>query len=66
MSAHTVRHGFNLNPLRATLHLPQFPATRASRLPTQSGPAPGWLERLAGWAERQPTHHHLGSYMRFR
>jgi hypothetical protein len=25
--------------------------------------AAGWLERLAGWAERQPQHHRLGSYL---
>jgi len=23
---------------------------------------PGWLERLALWADRQPTHHRLGSW----
>jgi|GEM_PF-2069282 len=23
-----------------------------------------WLERLARWAERQPQHHRLGSYLR--
>jgi hypothetical protein len=25
--------------------------------------APGWLERLAQWSERQPPHHRLGSYL---
>ncbi len=27
---------------------------------------PGWLERLAAWADQQPSHRRLGSWMRFR
>ena len=23
----------------------------------------GWLDRLAAWSERQPTHHHMGSHI---
>jgi hypothetical protein len=24
----------------------------------------GWIERLAAWSDRQPMHHHLGSWTR--
>ncbi len=66
MNTHTVHHGFSFSPLRAALHLPHFPLTRAAHLPAQPGPSPGWLEQLASWAERQPMHHRMGSYTRLR
>ncbi|WP_372660065.1 hypothetical protein [Hydrogenophaga sp.] len=25
---------------------------------------PGWLDRLAAWSDRTPTHHRMGSYNR--
>jgi hypothetical protein len=66
MNTHTAHHGFSFSPLRAALHLPKSPRPRASYLPAQSGPSTGWMERLASWAERQPMHHRLGSYLRPR
>jgi hypothetical protein len=32
-------------------------------MPAGAVTALGWLERLAAWAERQPVHHRMGSYM---
>lgn len=29
-------------------------------------PSEGWLDRLAAWAERQPSHHHLGHWISLR
>lgn len=48
-------------------HRPLLPLGLAdSRRPPaaarQQGVAAGWLDRLAAWAERQPTHRRLGSY----
>lgn len=43
---------------------PQLPARRQATLP-MAAPAvaqPGWLERLALWADAQPPHHRLGSW----
>lgn len=63
MHSHTVRHGTSLNTLRAVLHVPKpaLPFTRPAQ--AACAPAPGWLERLARWAERQPVHHRMGSYL---
>lgn len=34
---------------------------------SQAAPAPqtrkNWLERLADWSDRHPSHHHLGSHL---
>lgn len=66
MHSHAAHHGLNFKPLRDVLHLPR--RTRPFTRPAQAaGVAPlGWLERLALWAERQPMHHRMGSYMRRR
>lgn len=66
MSTHIAHFGFGFNTLRAVLHLPQRPATLASPYPVKSAAGPGWVERLAIWAERQPMHHRIGSYMQLR
>lgn len=55
-------HGLNV-------HLPRFasrPATPVRGATTATTPLAGWLTRLAAWAERQPLHHHAGSWERFR
>lgn len=59
MTTHTAHYGFSFSSLSGVLHLPRWPQ-RATR-PAERGL--GWLERLALWAERQPVHHRLGSYM---
>ncbi|MDP1735402.1 MAG: hypothetical protein Q8L44_13675 [Sulfuritalea sp.] len=49
-------------------HFPRFanrPATPV-RVATTTVPRAGWMTRLAAWAERQPLHHHAGSWERFR
>lgn len=61
MNSHTAPHGLIL------------PVPRAARRPVavRQAPAPAarpasWIERLAAWAERQPVHHRVGSWERFR
>jgi len=56
MSSHTT--SFGLHSLRTLLHTPQAARPRAV---AAAAPATPWLERLAGWAERQPLHHRVGS-----
>jgi hypothetical protein len=61
MASHTAPFGSVLPSLRSALHVPQ-----AARRPThavEAAPATPWLERLAAWAERQPVHRHLGSWI---
>lgn len=55
MYSHTAPHGINLHIPRSA----RRPATR-TRIPAS------WMERLAAWAERQPQHHRVGSWERFR
>ncbi len=66
MHSHAAHHGLSFNTLRAALHLPRraLPFTGAPQV--ACAPPLGWLERLALWAERQPVHHRMGSYMRRR
>jgi hypothetical protein len=58
MSSHTAPFGFDLHSLRTLRHTPQVAHTRAV---ADAAPTTTWLERLAGWAERQPLHHRMGS-----
>lgn len=61
MNAHTAPHELRLPALSVALHLPR----RATAPPSTADVAkPGWMDRLASWAERQPVHHRLGSYQR--
>jgi hypothetical protein len=51
---------FQMSPPRTVLvQRPQA----VSRVPQTTAATPGWLDRLAAWSERQPMHHHLGSWM---
>lgn len=60
MSAHAVYPGVHLPAVvRAPARSRMGPQRSALPMPA----AAGWLERLAGWAERQPQHHRLGSYL---
>jgi hypothetical protein len=60
MNARTADHGLRFKtpgtPL-AALRRPTAPATAART---------DWMERLAAWAERQPNHHRLGSWLLMR
>ncbi|MBK7024949.1 MAG: hypothetical protein IPH41_16105 [Sulfuritalea sp.] len=64
MATHTADHGFSFHLPRLP-HLPRRPASR-TRITAASAPRASWMERLAAWAERQPAHHHAGSWERFR
>ncbi len=61
MTTFTAPHGFSF-------HLPRHPRRPATfvRGTVASAPRASWMERLAAWAERQPAHHHAGSWERFR
>lgn len=61
MNIHTAPHGLD------------FPLPRVARQPAQqvriaplTAPRASLMERLAAWAERQPAHHHMGSWEQFR
>jgi hypothetical protein len=61
MSAHLAHSGLVLpRPARPSAGRQASPARRASPARATSF---GWIERLALWAERQPQHHRLGSYL---
>lgn len=65
MNSHAIHHGLSFDALRAALHLPhQLPLPAMQR--AEFFAPPGWMERLAVWAERQPEHHRMGSYSRLR
>jgi hypothetical protein len=65
MNTHTAPFGPGLQALFTSAPLPRRAAPQPVVVPRQTLPL-GWLERLALWAERQPMHHRLGSYNRFR
>ncbi|MDZ4255522.1 MAG: hypothetical protein U1A72_23375 [Sulfuritalea sp.] len=61
MNSHTAPHGLILHIPRAA----RRPAT-VRRAPARTTTPASWMERLAAWAERQPVHHRVGSWERFR
>jgi hypothetical protein len=75
MSAHVFHPEFDVRlargqvskPSRSPARLPVSVVVPRAELDGESlraaAAAPGWLERLAQWAERQPPHHRLGSYL---
>jgi hypothetical protein len=75
MSAHVFHPEFDVRlargkvskPSRAPARSPvNVPLPHTDAIGESSGAAataPGWLDRLARWAERQPPHHRLGSYL---
>jgi hypothetical protein len=75
MSAHVFHPEFDVRfargqvskPSRLPARLPAKMVALTAELDGESmraaAAAPGWLERLAQWAERQPPHHRLGSYL---
>ena len=66
MNTQSAPYVFGFHTLRAALHLPQRPILLASPGPMKSSAPTDWLERLAIWSERQPMHHHMGSYTQRR
>lgn len=62
-NTYSADNGFGLQALRRSMHLPPHVVRAASPALPASAAISQWLERLALWAERQPMHHHLGSYM---
>ena len=65
MTTHTANHGFHFKTLRAGLGVVTRPATQDPRRAETAARA-DWMERLAAWAERQPNHRRLGSWMLMR
>lgn len=75
MSAHVFHPEFDVRLARGTVSKPSRSPVRSpvrvavpstelnSESSRAAAMAPGWLERLAQWAERQPPHHRLGSYL---
>jgi hypothetical protein len=74
MSAHVFHPEFNVRLARGEVSKPsRAPMRSPAQVPVSADAhrevalatiaAPGWLERLADWAERQPPHHRLGSYL---
>lgn len=61
MNTSTVPHGLSLHIPRSAQRPETLPRVSATSVPRAS-----WMERLAAWAERQPVHHRIGSYQRFR
>jgi len=67
MSTHTIHHGFSFNQLLGAVHGPRgAPARSVSTTQPPVLDRTDWLTRLANWAERQPVHHRLGSYLLHR
>lgn len=65
MTTHTATHGFHFKTLRTGVGVVRHPAAQA-RPRTETASLTDWLARLAAWAERQPNHHRLGSWMLMR
>ena len=67
MNTHTAHYGLALQACapRSTCRSARCRRLRVAPALPRPRP-PGWLERLAIWSERQPMHHRLGSYNRYR
>ena len=65
MTARAADHGFHFKTLRNAFELVHYPATR-DRAHVEPASLTDWMARLAAWAERQPNHHRLGSWMQMR
>lgn len=59
MNTHTAPHRFSFD-----LPRPALRPINLERVPALSVALASTLERLAAWAERQPLHHHMGSFER--
>lgn len=67
MTTDIAHRGSGFDALRGTLQLlPQRMPRAVAMAPAGRFSQPGWIERLAKWAERQPVHHRLGSYVQLR
>ena len=69
MNSHTAAHRLSLTIAHPVAHPVPRTARRAeaaARIPVTVSPRASWMERLAAWAEKQPMHHRIGSYQRFR
>jgi hypothetical protein len=62
MTTHTANHTLRFETSLVRAAFVQRPLA-PQRAPAKTAAQPDWLERLAAWAERQPMHHHLGSWM---
>ena len=65
MTTRIADHGFHFKTLRTAFGLVQYP-TAQDRPRAQTATLTDWMARLAAWAERQPNHHRLGSWMLMR
>jgi hypothetical protein len=65
MTTRTADHGFHFKTPRTAFGLAQYPVTQ-DRARTGAVNLTDWMARLAAWAERQPNHHRLGSWMLMR
>jgi hypothetical protein len=65
MTTHTATHGFQFKTQRTGVAVVRHPAAQ-ERPRTETAALTGWMARLAAWAERQPNHHRLGSWMLMR
>lgn len=58
----TLTHPQGIRISAAPRRTSQARASATGRAVSQAG----WLERLAAWADQQPAHRRLGSWVRFR
>jgi hypothetical protein len=65
MNTHVAHFGLSMRRV-APLPVPRRMVGRAPSRAAAVDPGPGWLDRLATWAEHQPMHHRMGSYTQFR
>jgi hypothetical protein len=65
MNARTADYGLRFPAAQVAqgLRQPSLPRARAA---IETVARPDWIDRLAAWAERQPSHHRLGSWMLMR
>lgn len=63
MNTLVARHVPACAPARTTPCQVVARPTPTASIPVSSG---SWIERLADWAERQPAHRRMGSWVRYR
>ncbi len=63
MNTRTAHFGSSFHAPHAALR-PFRRAPEPAQAPVQAATHPGWVERLAAWADRQPMHHRMGSWTR--
>lgn len=66
MNTLTARHTLAFAPARSAERRTPSASASASVAAASRSSRAGWIERLADWADRQPAHRRVGSWVSYR